>query len=264
MDRIAWMGSRILDGLSYLPYFKGKGLLAIGIIRLCGPDHPVTMRLPKGGRMWVPNDNAGHALLPYLIGKYEHKTTRTFLLYLSQLKPGRCVIDIGANVGYYAIIAAHYLRQKGVGSVFAFEPNPIAFQYLQQNAKLNDLANLIALPQGVTDGDGRMTLYVNPEGITFSSLQPYLPHLTESYEVSIISLDNFMATHLGIHIGIMKIDIEGGELLALRGAVKLITRDWPVIMIIYEENELACEAFGYKRADLRGLLADMGYRLEVI
>jgi FkbM family methyltransferase len=256
------VGSLFLDVLSYFPYFKGKGLLALWTLRLFGAIHPLTMRLPNGSRIWVSNDNAGHMLLPYCIGKYEREFTYLFLQHLDHLGPGECVVDLGANVGYYAIMAAWNLRHSRGSVVYAFEPNPLAFDYLQRNKGLNNLNNLIPIQQAVGDKSGTMVLYINPGGITFGSLRPYLTHLTGSCEVQVTTLDEFLAQYPKSKIGLMKIDIEGAELLALRGAKKTIEHDRPVIF--YEENEAACQAFGYTVADVRDFLKAFGYRLYLM
>ncbi len=262
MDLIAWTASRLLDGLSFLPYFKGKGLLALWIVRICGLYHQPTMRLPNGGRMWVGNDNAGHMLLPYLIGKYERRVTQVFLHYLRALPPERCVLDIGANVGYYAVMAAYQRSRVGSGKVFAFEPNPVAFQYLQRNAALNALNNLVALQSAVADQSGQVKLYLSPQGITLGSLLPYSSHLTESCEVSVITLDEFMAQYPESGIGLMKVDVEGAELLAFKGGKETLCRDHPVI--IYEEVEEAQQEFGYSVSEVRMFLQGLGYHLYEI
>lgn len=253
------IGSAVLDVLSYLPYFKGKGLLALWTLQVMGRGRPLTMRLPNGSRIWISNDNAGHMLLPYCIGKYEREFTRLFLRYLDRLHPGESVVDLGANVGYYAVMAAWHLREIGQGVVYAFEPNPYAFAYLQRNKELNRLDNLVAVQQAVADKSGQMHLYVNPNGITFGSLQPYLSHLVESCQIQATTLDEFFSQHPESKLGLMKMDIEGAELLALRGAQGIIKRDHPVIF--YEENEEAYQAFGYTVAELRNFLEGLGYRL---
>lgn len=252
------IGSRILDGLSFLPYFKGKGLLALWTVRLFGRSEPLAMRLPNGARIWIGNDNAGHMVLPYCIGKYEAELTRLFLKFLRHLHPGESVVDLGANVGYYAVMAAWHLRSFRGSRVFAFEPNPQAFVYLELNRMLNHLDNLVAVQQAVGDREGRMTLYLNPGGITFGSLRPYLPHLTESCEVQVTTLDRFLQQYPESRISLMKMDIEGAELLALRGAQKLLEEHRPVIF--YEENEEAYQAFGYTVEEVRSFLQGFGYR----
>ncbi|MGB9845831.1 MAG: FkbM family methyltransferase, partial [Methanothermobacter tenebrarum] len=256
------IGSAFLDVLSYLPYFKGKGLLALWALRLFGSAQPLTMRLPNGSRIWVSNDNVGHMLLPYSIGKYEKEFTRLFLYYLGRLQPGESVVDLGANVGYYAIMAAYHLRHFQGSVVYAFEPNPLVFDYLQRNKELNHLSNLTAVQQAAAEKNGTMTLYINPGGITFGSLRPYLLHLTDSCEVQVTTLDEFLAQYPESRIGLMKLDIEGAELLALRGAWKTIERYRPIIF--YEENESAYQAFGYTVTEVRSFLERLGYRFYIM
>jgi len=171
-------------------------------------------------------------------------------------------MDIGANVGYYAVMAAYQRSRVGSGKVFAFEPNPLAFQYLQRNAGLNALDNLIALPWAVADKSGQMKLYLSLQGITFGSLRSYLSHLTESCEVPAVSLDEFMAQHLDSQIGLMKVDIEGAEMLAFLGGKETLCRDRPIIL--YEEREESYTAFGYSTNEVRAFLQDLGYRLHEV
>lgn len=258
MDLRRRIGSKILDGLSYLPYFKGKGLLALWTLRWLGHAAPLTMRLPNGSRIWITNDHAGHALLPYCIGRYEKEFTQLFLRFLRQLAPGECVVDLGANVGYYAVMAAWQLRHLGGSLVFTFEPNPYAIAYLQNNKALNRLDNLVIIPQAVSNRAGWMTLYMNPNGITFGSLQPYLAHLTEQCKVQVTTLDEFFSQQPATKIKLMKMDIEGAELMALQGAWKTLEKFRPVIF--YEENETAYNAFGYTVTELRAFLQELGYR----
>jgi len=260
MNLIRQIGSRILDGLSFLPYFKGKGLIALWTIRLLGRSQPLTMRLPNGSRIWVGYDNAGHAVLPYCIGKYEREFTLLFLKFLRRLRPGESVVDLGANVGYYSIMAAWHLRPFQGSLVFAFEPNPYAFNYLERNKALNRLDNLVTVQQAVSDRKGRITLYINPNGITFGSLQPYLSHLTQACEVPVTTLDEFLLSYSDTKIALIKMDIEGAELLALRGAQRTLRKFRPVIF--YEENEAAYQAFGYTVKELREFLRSFGYRFH--
>lgn len=133
---------------------------------------------------------------------------------------------------------------------------------MQRNKDLNNLTNLIPVQQAVGDKSGTTVLHINPGGITFGSLKPYLSHLTNSYEVQVTTLDEFFAQYPKGRIGLIKIDIEGAELLALRGAQRTIERDRPVIF--YEENESAYQAFGYTVADVRGFLKAFGYRLYLM
>lgn len=256
------LAATVLDFLSFVPYFKGKGRIALLVLRLWRQRMPLTMRLPNGSRMWISDDDAGQLLLPYCIGKYEKEVVTVFRQCLSHLRAGDCVVDIGANVGFYAVIAAEHLRNMKGGMVYAFEPNPRAFTHLQKNSELNHFTNLVINPQGVADTNGQLTLYLNPHGITFGSLRPFEPYLTEQVKISVVTLDEYVNRHSGVKVGLIKVDIEGGELLALRGARQVITRDLP--MIIYEEYGDAYRAFGYTIHDIRTFLCSLGYRLYLI
>lgn len=256
------LGSRFLDALSYLPYFKGKGKLVFAAMRWLGRETPLTMRLPNGARIILPNDRAVRIVMIYCIGKYEREFTRLFLQFLGRLKPGDCFVDLGANVGYYTMMAAWHLRRFAGSKVFAFEPNEKAFGYLEQNKRLNNLDNLILAPQAVGDCAGQMALHLDPESSLQSSLRPYLPRLVERREVPVTTLDAFLAEHGPANVKLMKMDIEGAELLALRGARETIARCRPVIF--YEENPRSYAAFGYRPEDVRDFLEGLGYHLRLM
>lgn len=88
--------------------------------------------------------------------------------------------------------------------VFAFEPNPYAFNYLERNKALNRLDNLVTVQQAVSDRKGRITLYINLNGITFGSLQLYLSHLTQACEVPVTTLDEFLLSYSDAKIALIK------------------------------------------------------------
>ncbi len=108
-----------------------------------------------------------------------------------------------------------------------------------------------------------MALYINPHGITFGSLQPYLSHLVERCEVRVTTLDEFLSQYRVIRFKLIKMDIEGAELLALQGAQETLKKKFRPV-IFYEENEAAYNAFGYTVADLRSFLRELGYRLHLL
>jgi FkbM family methyltransferase len=169
------------------------------------------------------------------------------------------VIDAGAHIGYYALMAAHRLRQVGAGLVFAFEPHPINFADLQRNQQLNNMSNLILIQKAVADQTTQMRLFSSPlSGSGCHSLRQF-PFHSNSYEIECTTLDDFMDTHKEAKIGLIKLDVEGAELPALRGAQRLIERDKPYIM--YEEVEDRDRAFGYEIKDLRSFLESLGYKI---
>ncbi len=250
----------LLDGLSALPYFRGKGTLALLLLR-AAPSNSLTARLPNNGRMWLGLEPLRQSVLPYWIGKYEPEVIREFRTALAQLPPNAAVFDIGANVGFYTVLAAAALRARGNGTVHSFEPNPMIFAELERNVALNQFTNVQLCQQGVSDVVTEMPLFVNDNAITFSSLRRTQDFLTNEIRVPVTTLDayteNFVAP-----IGLIKIDVEGGELAVLRGARKLLQEHRPIIL--YEEFERGYQQFGYTIQDTRAYLRDFGYELLAI
>ena len=262
MSSLSSLGSSTLNMLLQTPYFKGKGHMALWILRVCKSVLPLQARTPNGARIWLGDDDAGQLLLPYLIKKYEGELFYTLLFYLARLKPSHCFADIGANVGFYSMSAAHYLRDAPDATVHAFEPNPRAVNYLKANVVLNQLDNVLIHQEAVGDQTGNIRLYTSPTTITIGSLRQVGVDLTEIIEVPVITLDAYFNTESTMRLGLLKVDIEGGEFLALQGARATLARDHPVI--IYEEYEGFCKSFGYVPRDTRAYLQELGYRLFVI
>jgi protein-L-isoaspartate O-methyltransferase len=71
-----------------------------------------------------------------MLGRFQPQFTRVFCEIVALLPTEASVVDAGANIGYYACIAADILRSK-LGHVFAFEPHPILFLYLKRNKYIN-------------------------------------------------------------------------------------------------------------------------------
>jgi FkbM family methyltransferase len=160
------------------------------------------------------------------------------------------------------VSVAHHFNRIQKGLVHAFEPNPRAFAYLHRNLVLNRLDNLKINQTAIADQAGSLRMYVSPRTVTIGSLRCVDPSLTECIQIPVTTLDKYMSQYPTHKVGLIKIDIEGGELLALHGAQQVIERDRPLIM--YEEYEGFCQAFGYTIRDIRGHLQSLGYRLFVI
>lgn len=251
-----------LDALSRLPYFRGKGALALGVLKLSRDPEQYTALLPNGARVRLGLDTMRQTLLPYWIGKYEPQVIQVFMQALARLGPSADVIDIGANLGFYSVLAAQSLRQRGSGVVHSFEPNPRIFTELGHNVALNSFSNVRLQCAGVGDVTSEMTLYVNEHAVTYSSLRQTQEFLQEEIRVPIVTLDEYAETNKLSRVGLVKVDVEGGELLVFKGARTLLARDHPTL--IYEEFERGYQLFGYSAREVRAYLTGLGYRLYAI
>lgn len=139
------------------------------------------------------------------------------------------VVDVGANTGFYALIAGHCGRR-----VLAFEPVPQVRNILAQNVKANRLARTIKISSSAaSDRRGRATLYMpDPShGLieTSSSLNAEFQSYAGTIEVDVAPLDELLPR--GRKIGVVKIDAEGHEAAVLRGAARTLERDRPVLFV---------------------------------
>jgi len=215
--------------------------------------------LPDRSRILMTQQRP-EALTCFWLGMDHPEFAKLYWQILCALPVGYSVIDAGAHIGYYALMAAHRLRQVGAGLVFAFEPHPINFADLQRNQQLNNMSNLILIQKAVADQTTQMRLFSSPLSGCHSLRQ--FPFHSNSYEIECTTLDDFMDTHKEAKIGLIKLDVEGAELPALRGAQRLIERDKPYIM--YEEVEDRDRAFGYEIKDLRSFLESLGYKIYLV
>jgi FkbM family methyltransferase len=191
-------------------------------------------------------------------GVYEPGTTKLFEL---MLRPGMTVVDVGAHVGYYTLLAARLVGDQG--RVYAFEPHPDTFKVLCQNVKINRLSNVVAIPKAVDDTIGRKRLFLAHGSSGLHSL--YARGLVSPYSIWVdtTTLDAFFAEEGWPPIDLIKMDIEGGEPAALRGMAQLLTR-CPTLKLIVEYSPERLKAAGVQPEAFLRQLNTLGFRLFVV
>lgn len=103
------------------------------------------------------------------------------------LKPGMAFVDVGANIGYFSLIAAKLVGSQG--RVYAFEPNEENFNLLAQNIKLNNFSQVTAIKKGVSDRNGAAKLYLDLKNPCRHSLIP--SETLPTTEIETVTLDSF-------------------------------------------------------------------------
>lgn len=174
-------------------------------------------------------------------------------------REGMAVVDIGANIGYYTIQMASLVGPRG--RVLAIEPNPVMVKELQANLSLNGLTNVDIMRSAVGAVDGVAQFYFPTAGHeAHGSLRPNSTFDTASQgEVPLARLDSVIHRLNIESVGLIKMDIEGAELLALRGAEETLKRSKPTV--IFEASEQLTAAFDYSVIDTLKYLDGLGYRL---
>lgn len=141
-------------------------------------------------------------------------------------------IDVGANFGYFTVLGASIISNRGTGRVFAFEPNPKLAELVLRNVEINWSMAPVAFHQAaVTDAPGEVQLFIPKGHGANASLSR--PDKIESLAVTVPAVRLDDAIPADIPIDLMKIDVEGHELAVLRGARGIISRS-PNLHLIME------------------------------
>ena len=166
-----------------------------------------------------------------------------------------CVMDVGANMGWYSInIAKTYPSCK----VHAFEPIPKTYSYLEQNIKLNQLKNVISYPFGLSSERKDLTFYFYPEGSGNASAA----NLSGRTDAELITchverLDDFVNAN-NLQVDFIKCDVEGAELFVFQGAEETLRKDKPIVFT--EMLRKWAAKFNYHPNRIITLFSLLGYR----
>jgi FkbM family methyltransferase len=165
------------------------------------------------------------------------------------LEPGHSYIDAGANFGVYALYAA--ARGKD-SKVCAIEPQPHLVAAIRRSAQVNGLHDLIVVEAAVAQENGSIELLVGAGGSGSASIHTGRAEpSSHALRVRTMTLDTIIAEHGLAPVGLLKMDVENAEELALQGARELLARDAPYIIF---------EAGAQQRQDeVFAILRDAGY-----
>jgi FkbM family methyltransferase len=196
--------------------------------------------LVDGNKMYLgPRDHLSLSTL----GVYEPMETE---LVKREIKKDDVTIDIGAFIGYYTLIFAKLVGDKG--KVFAFEPYPTSFSILEKNVKVNDYRNIILEKKGISNTNHKSSFF---------------PHETdkddESTETEFVSLDEYFKNYEG-RVDFIKMDIEGAEKLAIEGMQSILRKN-KNIKILTEFHPIALKEFGTEPIDYLQILRGYGFEI---
>ena len=194
------------------------------------------------GMKWVKGAGA-HG---YWLGSYEHDKR---LAIEKGVQAGCVFYDIGANVGYYSLMAARLSAPNG--RVVAFEPLPRNIAFIQRHVALNRLENRITVVKAaVSDHSG--TAWFDPDISTSKG------HIAEvgQLEVRLVCLDELVKESKIPLPDVMKIDVEGAEAEVLRGAMHILQSRHPLLYLDTHQRE------AHERTV--SILADLGYTIACL
>jgi len=174
-----------------------------------------------------------------LKGTWEPYTTEVVKQLLQE---GMVAVDIGANIGYYSLLAASLVGKTG--KVYAFEPEPQNYTLLIRNVNANGYTNIEAHQKAVSHSAGKMALYLGTQSGTHS-LFGVRGTTTQSVMVDLVSLDEFFKERTK-NVDIIKVDVQGAEMDVLTGMQNVIKGNDHLILLTEFEPDLAHTGFTVK------------------
>lgn len=160
-----------------------------------------------------------------LSGIWEELTTEMFK---KAIKEGDVVVDLGANLGYYTLLAARLVGKRG--RVYAFEPEPINYSLLLKNIEINGYDNIVAMQKAVSDTTGTVRLFLdNTDTGAHTIYEP--DDKREFIEIESVILDELFKDKKH-PINVIKMDIEGAEMAALTGMDRIIRENENLKMLV--------------------------------
>ncbi len=188
-------------------------------------------------------------------GIYEPMETEFFR---NEVKKGDVFVDIGANIGYYSLMASQLVGEEG--KVFAFEPDPINCKLLWKNTKANGYVNIVIVQEAVSDKTGETRLFLCENR---GDNRIYDSHDgRRSIVVPTTRLDDYFRDGSG-RIDFVKMDIQGAEGGAIKGMLRVLKENQNVRMVT-EFWPFALQLFGTDPEWLLHELMNIGFCLYEI
>ncbi len=218
----------ILYALDKYLVFLDKGRSTLPL--MSSSDHLV-MKNINGSEMFldVADEGLSHDLI-------EEGVRETFILgtIKRELRKGQVVIDIGSNIGYYALLEAKVVGDEG--KVYAIEPVPESREILKKNIEINKYSNVEEYPFAVGDESSVATIYVRNK-LNLSSFRESDQgtcqdnvSTTKKVQVQVVTLDDFIKDKANPDI--IRMDTEGHEYQIIKGMGEILRKNLPLILFI--------------------------------
>ena len=220
--------------------FKGRGIKAL-LSALIGGVCTVILRALKirfferniyGYKMFLDLEDRGISRGLMLFGNREldHK-----VMLESIVRPDMRIFDIGANIGYYAIMESKLLASEG--RILAIEPSPSNYKLLKKNLELNELNNVEAMLGAVSDTVGTAKIHLSHQSNlnTFHNVGSGVQHLSgEQIDVETHTVPSLASAYF--QPDLIRMDVEGHEVSVINGALKAIAANKMRPDIIFETH----------------------------
>jgi FkbM family methyltransferase len=212
----------------------------------------------QGNKMYVDASDTGVAPDLLYYGLYG---SHIIELIKRKIKPDMTVLDLGANIGFYTLYAAKLVGNKG--KVYAFEPEPKNYQLLLRNIQINNFKNIIPIQKAVSNSNGKTQLYLDKTNLCKHSFsENNISEKSGSIEVETTTLDTFFKDKLEFdRIDFIKIDVEGAEGLAIKGAQKILqNKNLQILLEFWPSGQ---KNMGTDPFELLKCLQEYGFKIKL-
>lgn len=239
-----WLDEAALDLIRayvrHAPWTAGKRALVERHLNAALRDRPLhrLARTRFGATLAVDTQDLIQRYL-YLFGVWEPHMTRWLQ---RRLRPGDVFVDVGANIGYYSILASRLVGPGG--TVVAVEASPTFHQLLLRHARRNACANIRAVNAAVSDRDELLTfILASSRNMGANSIVPYDGPAESTFDIAARPLPDLLTEEEITRARVIKIDVEGAEGGVVRGLAPLLPQLRP-------DAELTIEVTPQRMADL--------------
>lgn len=236
--------TRFSVGLSATALWRFNGLKIVGRVFHAIETPTILNRSFFGHKLFLDVSRSNVQKLLYLEGS---RFIRERYLIADLVRPGDTVVDVGANIGYYALMFSSLVGARG--QVLCFEPEPNNLIELRRNVSSNKLANVKVIEAAVGEKNGRSQISCGLNGMVCEDGNGDL-------EVDLITLDSVINNR----IDFLKIDVEGYEGQVLAGARRLIEGHRPAMFVEVHPALLTAQ---YTVSDILNFAAQFYSKVEL-
>jgi FkbM family methyltransferase len=238
LGRLRWLHRVTRVGMRlFFPHGKSRTIWA-------GPLRGWRWRCHRDHQFWMP------------LGLYEAETAAWLM---GNLAVGSVCYDVGANAGYFTLLASKCVG--AAGRVIAFEPIPSNIAVIEGHLTLNGRTNTVVEPLAISNREGAATFAVEARNANSHLSAVDITHAVSApeaeIEVETMTLDTYVERS-GVRPDLLKIDVEGAEALVLQGASRLLAEIGPQVVVSTHSAALhtrCCEllaSHGYTFSPLPG------------
>ncbi|MGY5131135.1 FkbM family methyltransferase [Streptomyces nigrescens] len=240
------------------PGSLGKAALATRYLNPWLRDHPRQrlVRTRFGAAMAVDTQDLIQRFV-YLFGLWEPHMTHWLQ---RRLRPGDTYIDVGANVGYFSLLASQLVGEEG--RVVAIEASPTFHARVLQHAEINGCSNLRTVNAAVADERKTVTLILaSSSNMGAASIVPYGGPAESTLDVEAYPLPQVLDADDIAGARVIKIDVEGAEGAVIRGLAPVLDKLRPDAEITVEVTPERMEALGDSADDLLAIMREHGFHV---